>query len=347
MKMLWRVLGIVSVFLIGFSFFACSPKEESSQNVKDTDKIVVAKVDDVPIYSDVLEKFFGSRLLPMNNEKRAELMKKRVDDLINEELMFREALRLKLDQEPDIRQRIRQLVNQRLIDTHINEKVTQRKIDQAELQAYYDAHKDEFNRAEEVRAAIVLFPLIKGASDEQRSELKKKAETSLAEVKATQNQRIAFAQMARKHPEQPARYAKGDTGFFSVDGKPSQIDSRIAAAAFQLEKIGDIADKVIETDDGYHIIMLTGRRAAFSRPFEQVSRHLERRIKNEEFQNARSELIKGLKAKTKVDIDEKALAQVQEKLTATSKAKPMILPGQSGGPSKPGTGDQRQVKKDK
>ncbi len=313
--------AVVVLSVLGLVVSGCS--KSSDQSVSEADKLVIADVNGQEITSDVLEKYLAARPVQMNADNSAEMFKKRVDEIIVDELLYQEALRLKLDQEPDTRQRIRQVLNQKLSEEQINKKVLQRKIEQAELQAYYDSHLDEFNRPEMVRLADVLIAVPKDATPDQRAELKQKAETVLAEIMAASSPSISFPQLARKYSDQPEKYPKGDTGFFSQDGKPIGMDPAVAEAGFKLEKSGDIANAVIEAGDGFHIIMQTGKHPAFNRPFEQVAKYLERRIRNEELQKKRDEFVQELKTKSKISTDEKVLAQVQEKLKTSGKMKPM------------------------
>lgn len=351
MKSITWIWAVVAVAVLGLSIAGCS--KDADRSAKEADKLVIAKVDGQEITADVLEKYLAARPLQMNAENSAEMFKKRVDEVVVDELLYQEALRLKLDQEPDTRQRIRQVLNQKLSEQQINKTVMQRKIEQPELQAYYDAHQDEFNRPEMVRVADILVAVPKDASNEQRAELKQKAEKILSEILAAPNPNMIFPQSARKYSDQPEKYAKGDTGFFTRDGKPMGMDPAVVEAAYQLEKSGDIAKAIIEAGDGYHIIMQTGKNQAFNRPFDQVARFLERRIRNEELQKKRDEFVQELKAKSKIVMDEKALAQIMEKTKTTAKMKPMPpvnrtfppIPAGGGNPSPsfPGSGNHPSV----
>jgi peptidyl-prolyl cis-trans isomerase C len=325
MKKLRCVFLALTVVTLGVSFLSCS-KTDGNKSAKADGNLVALQINDQKIDAAVLENFLEKHSLPMNGENADELLKKKVDELVVEELLYQEALRLKLDQAPDTRQRVREIMNQKLFEEQIRNKVKQLTISQPELQTYYDAHLAEFNRPEEVRVADLFIAVPKDATDDQRTELKKKAEAALAEALATENQRAGFLRLIRKYSDQPEKYAKGDTGFFSAEGKPGEIDPKIVEAAFKLEKNGDISPAVIEASDGYHIIMQNGKRPAFNKPLEQVARYLERRIKNDELQKKREELIQELRAKAKIVMDEKMLAQIREKLKTANKTRP-IAPG--------------------
>jgi parvulin-like peptidyl-prolyl isomerase len=331
---------VVAAAMIGLSISGCS-KTNGDKSAKEANSKTVIQIDDQKIDAVVVEKYLERRVLPMHAENAADLLKKRVDELVAEELQYREALRLKLDQDPEIRQKIKEILKQKLFEEQIQKKVMERKIAPPELQAYYEAHGDEFNRPAEARVADVFIAVPKAASPDQRAELKQKAEQVLAEALAVPNPRAGFSRLVRDYSDMPQTHAKGDTGFFSPEGKPAGIDPGIVEAAFKLEKNGDISTAVIEAADGYHIIMLTSRRPAFNKPFEQVASYLERRIKSEEINKRREEFLQELTAKAKIVIDEKAVAEIQEKLKAASKMAPKtpanrnFLPIPGGGPQTP------------
>jgi parvulin-like peptidyl-prolyl isomerase len=322
---------------LGLSILGCS-KTDGEKSSNDTGKVIVAQIDDQKIDATVLEKYLESRPVPMNAENTGELLKKKLDELVVEELLYREALRLKLDEAPDTRQKIREILNSKLTTEQIHKTVMQRKIESSELQAYYNAHQSEFSRPEEVRVSDIFIAVPKDAPKDQRLELKQKAEAALAEALALTNRRTGFTKLIQKYSDPPEKYTKGDTGFFNAEGKPGGIDPRIVETAFFLEKSGDIPNTVIEAEDGYHILMLNGNHAAYNRPFEQAERDLKRRIINEEVQKKRDELILELKAKAKISIDEKAMAQFQEKLKTAKKTAPMTPAAQNFHPM-PGTGN--------
>lgn len=313
-----RVLGpLLAVLFCSFIFLSCSQTGEEKSPMSANVPIAI-QIDNNKIDSSALERYLETRPLQVQTGNADDLIKKKVDELVVEELLYHEALRLKLDQTPETQQRIKEILISKLM-TDQHKIVMQRKVEPTELQAYYAAHSGEFNRPEEVRIADIFISVPKNATADQQSELKQKAEMALAEALASTNRHVDFSRLVQKYSDTPEKYAKGDTGFFSAEGKPIGIDDKIVTATFQLEKIGDVSKAVIETDDGLHVIMKNGQRPAVNRPLEQVRRDLERRIKTEELKKKRDELVDGLKSKAKITINEKVLAQIQENMKSAQK----------------------------
>jgi len=134
----------------------------------------------------------------------------------------------------------------------------------ADLQQYYNDNIARFRTDEEVRASHILIAVPKDASADVRAAAKQKAESILAEVKAHPDQ---FAQLAQKDSQDPGSAAKGgDLGFFGrgMIAGGQAFDN----AVFALKK-GEISG-VIQSDFGYHIVKVTDIKPATTQPFEQV-----------------------------------------------------------------------------
>ena len=167
--------------------------------------------------------------------------------------------------------------------------ISQVKVDQSEVQAYYDKHKDKFKVPEQVKlefvmmsantlipkmqttedeakkfynenaakfqgneqrhASHILIGVSAAASPEAKAEAKKKAEQLLAEVKKSP---AKFAELAKKYSQDPGSAEKGgDLGTFARGSMVKPFEE----AVFSM-KPGDISG-LVQSDFGYHIIKLT------------------------------------------------------------------------------------------
>ena len=93
----------------------------------------------------------------------------------------------------------------------------------------------------------------------------------------------------------------------------------------------DVAERVVEAADGYHVIMLTGKRSSVHIPLEKVRRKLEQRMRREAAEKARKVLIDELKARAEVRVDDKVLASLLEDLNSEVPA-PQPYTGEEGAP---------------
>lgn len=136
-------------------------------------------------------------------------------------------------------------------------------LNDSDLQDYYKQNVARYSAPEERRASHILIAVEEGAKAEDKAAAKAKAEAILIEVKQVPGN---FANLAVKHSQDPLTGPKGgDTDYFGRNGMASK---RFEDAAFAL-KVDEISN-VVESEFGYHIIRLTGRRGGDVKPFEAV-----------------------------------------------------------------------------
>ncbi|MDE2161013.1 MAG: peptidyl-prolyl cis-trans isomerase, partial [Burkholderiales bacterium] len=137
----------------------------------------------------------------------------------------------------------------------------------ADLQQYYDDHTQRYTEPEQRHVSHILIKVDKDATAAQRAQAKAKAEALLAELRKDP---AAFADLARKNSEDPGSAAKGgDLDWFGRGAMVKPFED----AAFALQP-GQISD-VVQTDFGYHIITVTGVRGGDVKPFDAVRGEVE------------------------------------------------------------------------
>lgn len=259
-----------------------------------------------------LEGYLRLRSQRRGAEPSEEAVRRRLEELVLAEALYAEALRRGIDREPDVRQTIRQVVVQRLLEHAVDRPTLERKIGEEELKRYYDDHVAEFVRPERGRASDIFFAAPEGGDPAVRAEKRKKAEAVLAEAQALQDTRFGFGELVLKYSDEPAGRPKGDTGFFDREGKPVGIPRQLAEALFGIERPGAMTGSVVAGPDGFYIAMLTGRQAAVSRPFEDegVRREIDDRIRTAERRRRHDEFVEEVRGGASVKVDEAALGEV-------------------------------------
>lgn len=146
----------------------------------------------------------------------------------------------------------------------------------ADLKKYYDDNIAHYKTQEEVRASHILITVAKDASAADRAAAKQKADQILAEVKAHPDQ---FAQIAQKESQDPGSASKGgDLGYFG----PGMIAGGQAFddAVFKLKK-DEISD-VIQSDFGYHIVKVTDIKPSVTKSFDEVKGQITNDVKTQQ-----------------------------------------------------------------
>jgi peptidyl-prolyl cis-trans isomerase D len=151
-----------------------------------------------------------------------------------------------------------------------------------ELHKYYEQNAGRYAAPEERRASHILIKADKNAPAAERAKAKAKAEQLLAEVKKNP---ASFADVARKNSEDPGSAEKGgDLDFFGRSAMVKPFED----AAFSMKQ-GEISN-LVETDYGYHIIMVTGARGGDKPTFEAARARMEDEIKTQLAQKRFAEL---------------------------------------------------------
>ncbi len=225
-------------------------------------------------------------------ERRREFL----DNLVRFELLVYEAKRRGYADQPEIQRARRTAMTQQLIKKEVDTKVKLAEITDEEIQAVYDAKPHEFDRPAQVRASSILI--------KNRAE----AEKVLAEARKLDIQQ--FRKLARdKSEDQASRRDGGDLQFFSADAE--NIPKAVRDAAFTLNRVGDVFPNVIKTVEGYHILMLTGKRAALKRTYEQAKRAIRHKLAREKKDAAMEALLERLRKDIEIEVDYDALANVR------------------------------------
>ena len=142
-----------------------------------------------------------------------------------------------------------------------------------DLQAYYNEHKHEFKTPEVVKARHILKKFPDSATDEQKAEVKAKAEKLLETVKVAIAEGEDFAELAKQHSEDTGSAPRGGAlrgnnpdlpeGDYFARGDMVQPFEK---AAFDELAPGGVSD-LVESRFGYHIIKLEEKRPEEVQPF--------------------------------------------------------------------------------
>ncbi|MDM4764810.1 SurA N-terminal domain-containing protein [Pelomonas sp. SE-A7] len=136
-----------------------------------------------------------------------------------------------------------------------------------ELRKFYDDNQARFGVPEERRASHILIKAEKGAAAADRAKAKARAEELLAQARKNP---AGFADLAKKNSQDEGSAVNGgDLDFF---GRGSMVKP-FEDAAFALKQ-GEISE-VVESEFGFHVIQLTGKRGGEKKSFDQVRAEIE------------------------------------------------------------------------
>jgi peptidyl-prolyl cis-trans isomerase C len=169
-----------------------------------------------------------------------------LDRAITDRAMLAAARAAGLDQDPEIRRRVRLAEESEMRDVLLRREVLPRVTDEA-LRARYDRDAASRTAEEEVRARHILVP---NEAD---------ARTILVEIQRGGN----FEEVARRRSTDPAARNGGDLGFF----RRGDMVPEFANAAFALQP-GQVSPAPVRTQFGWHVIKVEERRSSTGPSFE-------------------------------------------------------------------------------
>lgn len=151
-----------------------------------------------------------------------------------------------------------------------------------DLRTYYKENMNRLAGKEERRASHILINANKDAPADARTQAKAKAEELLAQVRKAPG---SFAEIAKKESQDPGSAPSGgDLGFFGRGAMVKPFED----AVFSMKK-GEISD-VVETDFGFHIILLSDIKTPRQPSFEELRPSLEAELKQQQAQRKFAEV---------------------------------------------------------
>ena len=214
-------------------------------------------------------------------------------------------------------------------------------ISDADAKKYYDKNIVKFKHPEEVKVSHILIAAnrkdiedlikaenegkelseadLKAKVDAKMKEKKEKAEKLLAELKKDPSK---FAKLAKENSEDPGSAENGgDLGFFPRGRMVPEFEK----AAFSM-KPNTVSD-IIQTQYGYHIMLVADRKEAGQDPYEKVQNDIKEYLKNQKQVEMVDDLVESLKKNAKIEFadpsydPEKIQEEVQRQLNPPAEEK--------------------------
>ncbi len=303
---------VTTSFVIGtlsLGLFACG--EEAPEKTETTSKVqvngdVVATVNGSPIGSEDFA-LLATRKSPgkgdgLSLEERKEVL----DDLVTEELLYQKALKEGYDKDP----KVKKVMVNALIRNEIYDSIKNSDFSDAELEAYYNEHIEEFTVPAKVQIYSILIKVTDDRSDEEAQAM---ADRLYIEIRKDPSK---FRDIAKEASESPYKRRGGDVGFVPKSGKPG-LDQEIVDKAFEMNV--ETLAKPFKTKSGWNIIYVPAKREAKDRSFTQMKGSVLRKIKNDRVKEMYDTYTNGLRQGVEISIDDAKLQSVEIKSSGKQK----------------------------
>jgi len=192
----------------------------------------------------------------------------------------KDALDTYLQQQGFDRETFEAQVRDQLIINKFKDKLTSHvKVSEDEIKKYYEENKEMFELpSPEIRASHILVD-----TEEEAREI-------LAKIRGGAD----FAELAKQYSKDTAtKDSGGDLGYFAK-GKMSQEFDEVAFAL----NPGEVSD-VVKTEDGYHIIKVTGKRTSLS--LEDAREYIKYKLESDKKEEEISKYLEKWEKQSKIE----------------------------------------------
>jgi peptidyl-prolyl cis-trans isomerase SurA len=180
------------------------------------------------------------------------------------------------------------VLTQKVIGSEVGSHIT---ISDDEITKYYDAHKADFVRPEQVVLREIEVNT-QGKSPDELPALKKKADTALKRVQDGED----FGEIAKRFSDGPTKSDGGYLGAYKRGELSKEIEDKVFAM-----KRNDLTD-VMETKQGYLILQVLEHYDQGQQPLDKVRNEINEKLYNERLEPAVRDYLKTLREESYVII---------------------------------------------
>jgi len=197
-----------------------------------------------------------------------------LDELVVQELLVQEAQKAKLDSSPEVMQRLELQRRSVLARAALSAYVDSHPVDEQQVRGHYEQMVAGQQGGEEYKASHILL-----ASEEE-------AKTVIGEL----DQGAEFAALAESKSSDSSAAAGGDLGWFQAERMVPPFAEAVAGMA-----AGSYSKAPVQTQFGWHVILLEDSRETTPPAFEAVQEQLQQQLMSSQIQGYLESLRAGAK----------------------------------------------------
>jgi peptidyl-prolyl cis-trans isomerase C len=324
---MFRRLGPAAIALGVVISFACSKGKDRGTKTP----TILAKVGDRTISVDLFKARLAEQpSFSLSRYKSMDRRKEFLENMVRSEVLVQEAQRRGLDRDPEVLAGIEKVLVHKLTRVYSEERGP---VQDADLRRYYDQHRSEFVMPTRVRVAHLFLAALENDSRRSRALAEVTRLLKEANARAARGEKQPLELLASQRSEDAATKATGgDLGFRTREEVISAWGQSFADAVFA-PRAQNEHGPVVSTPKGFHLFKVLGRHEGYDTSFDAAKSRIEGRLITERRERLMDDLASELRMKTKVEIDEKALAAIEvgpsERPTTVStaeKTRPVIAP---------------------
>jgi peptidyl-prolyl cis-trans isomerase C len=279
-----KLYTTISVSLASLLLLAGCGRQTTSKTSVD----IVATVDGKPILRATLE----AELARMTRSGRTADPGQVLDELIQRERLVARAVRLGLEQDPQVQRSFQTVLITRLKERELEPKLRSLDISDEDIQAAKQTLNKRKVLLPQVRLAALRLQVNPKASAVKRKEAEARLEEAREKAQKLPAETVGFGPLAIDYSDDDTtRYRGGDLGWLETDPSRYHFDEAMLKAGFALKNPGEVSP-VIQGKDGLYLIRAVARREAtttVAKPDEVLARHRAQIEKRRALENAFAE----------------------------------------------------------
>lgn len=313
-----KKLSVFVLFVLLLAFSGCC-NSEGNVNLypKDGGKTIAefggVKLSDkyIKTYVDNLNDYLKARY--NTPERKEELMTK----ITEGELVAMKAIKDGALDDPILLSQIKNTIARYYSGTKLKLQIEENvKVSEDEMKKYYEEKKETFNTPAKVKASHIL---IKVTESRDKEAARKLAEKVAAEAEKSAKDAGSFAKLVEKYSEdEGSKKRGGDLGYFQRTEEGGTMVKEFSDGAFALQNVGEIS-KPVESEFGFHVIKLTGKKDKVEKNFEDVKTHIENTLKTEKRKTAYEDILESYKKELGFKFDKDAALAIEISVSENAK----------------------------
>jgi hypothetical protein len=263
-------------------------------------------------YAAALERMDPFERMRYQTQDRRQAL---LDEMINVELLAREAERRGLDRRPETIELVRQFQRDESLRRLRASLPHPEDLSTADVSGYYEKHRADFFEPERRRAAHIVLTdealgrrvlaQAQGSSPDRWRELVTEHAPSAADAPVSGDKTAA----------RPGLLVPGDLGMLSrstPDPADAAVGEALREALFEIPEVGQVHPRLIADASRFHVLRLVSKVEARQRMLAEVDALIRTRLVQELQVAAEAALIARLRRDTKISIDESMLERMPE-----------------------------------
>jgi hypothetical protein len=265
-----------------------------------------------------------------------------LDEMINVELLAREAERRGLDRRPETIELVRQFQRDELLARLRASLPRPSELPAADVSRYYQDHRADFAEPEQRRGAEIVLDDLELA----RRVVREAAEASPERWRELVQKYAPAAAPAAgdKTAARPALEIPGDLGFLAAASNPPRaaasspaapaaeqpssddVPTAVREALFRIPPPAGVYPEPVSVGERHHVVRLVSLREARQRSLAEVDTQIRLRLISQREDEAKRALLAQLREQTAIKVDEAALQRIEPVVPASAPASTPATP---------------------